>query len=235
MTGAPLILQGCARIAGHALFPALRLMLRPGEWVVLLGPSGVGKSTLLRLLAGLPGGGAVLDGQITGARPVALMAQDPGLLPWATVAQNVALGARLRGDAPDPARIGGILARVGLSDHAQKRPAQLSGGQRQRVALARTLMEDRPLVLLDEPFSALDMRLRAEMQDLAATMLAGRMVLMVSHDPHEAARLADRICLLTAAGLTEMPPPPGKAPRPVDDPGVLACQGRLLASLRAVA
>lgn len=231
MMPAPLTLEGRLLLDGQTLVPPLRLTLDPGGWVVLLGPSGAGKSTLLRLLAGLPCA-AVLEGRIIGPRPAALMAQDPGLLPWATVAENVALGARLRGERPDPARVQDLLARTGLSGHAAKRPGQLSGGQRQRVALARTLLEDRPLVLLDEPFSALDARLRAEMQDLAAALLAGRMVLMISHDPHEAARLADRICLLTRAGLEEAAPPPGPAPRPLDDPQVLACQGRLLARLR---
>lgn len=232
MTGGPLVLRGSARIGGVPLFPPLRLELRPGEWTTLLGPSGVGKSTLLRLLAGLDSA-ATLDGRIEGARPAALMAQDPGLLPWLDVAGNVTLGARLRGARPDHARAARIIARAGLAEHAGKRPAALSGGQRQRVALARTLMEDRPLVLLDEPFSALDARTRAEMQDLAAELLRGRMVLMVSHDPAEAARLSDRIRLMTEAGLTAVAPPSSPAPRPPGEAGVLACQGALLSLLMA--
>ncbi|MFV0301849.1 MAG: ABC transporter ATP-binding protein [Paracoccus sp. (in: a-proteobacteria)] len=231
MTG-PVVLSGQVRMGGRALFPPIRLVLEPGQWTALLGESGVGKSTILRLIAGLPIGGT-FDGRVQNRLPVALMAQDPGLLPWLDLRQNAALGARLRGARPDRARLDAILDRAGLSDHAGKRPAQLSGGQRQRVALARTLMEDRPLVLLDEPFSALDMRLRLEMQDLAADLLRGRMVLMVTHDPAEAARLADRIHVLTPAGLAEAETPALPAPRPVSDPELLRCQGALLSRLIA--
>ena len=225
-------LSGQVRLDGRALFAPVRLVLPAGKWTALLGDSGVGKSTLLRLLAGLPIGGQ-FTGRIDNPLPAVLMAQDPGLLPWLDVRQNAALGSRLRGTRADAARLDDILARTGLRDHAAKRPAQLSGGQRQRVALARTLMEDRPLVLLDEPFSALDMRLRRTMQDLAAELLRGRTVLMVTHDPAEAARLSDRIAVLTPTGLTLAEAPDSPAPRLPDAPQVLACQGALMARLMA--
>ena len=225
-------LSGQVRLDGRALFAPVRLVLPAGKWTALLGDSGVGKSTLLRLLAGLPIGGK-FTGRIDNPQPAALMAQDPGLLPWLDVRQNAALGSRLRGTRADAARLDDILARTGLRDHAAKRPAQLSGGQRQRVALARTLMEDRPLVLLDEPFSALDMRLRRTMQDLAAELLRGRTVLMVTHDPAEAARLSDRIAVLTPTGTTLAEAPDSPAPRLPDSPQVLACQGALMARLMA--
>ena len=220
---------------GKPLFPPICLPLVAGGWTALLGPSGVGKSTLLRVFAGLPIGGSFV-GRVENPQPVALMAQDPGLLPWLDVRQNAALGSRLRGTRADAARLDDILARTGLRDHAAKRPAQLSGGQRQRVALARTLMEDRPLVLLDEPFSALDMRLRRTMQDLAAELLRGRTVLMVTHDPAEAARLGDRILMLREEGLTEWPSPPPRpmgAARPYDAPQVLALQADLMRGMMA--
>lgn len=214
------------------LFPPIRLALEPGRWTSLLGPSGVGKSTLLRLFAGLDIGGR-FEGQVEKRQPVALMAQDAGLLPWLTVRQNAALGARLRGEGADNARLEAILDRTGLAPHAAKYPAMLSGGQRQRVALARTLMEDRAVVLLDEPFSALDAGMRMAMQTLAAGLLAGRTVLMVTHDPPEAARLSDRIWLLDEGGLHGAEVPDTPAPRDPSAPEVLACQAALLSRLMA--
>lgn len=223
-------LTGQVRIAGQALFAPLQLRLAPARWTSLLGPSGVGKSTLLRIIADLPIAGA-FHGTVENRTPVALMAQDPALLPWLTIRQNAALGARLRGQRPDPARLDAILHDTGLADHATKYPPALSGGQRQRVALARVLMEDRPLVLLDEPFSALDARMRLMMQDLAARLLKGKSVLMVTHDPAEAARLSDHILLLTKAGLTELPAPPEPPPRAPTGPATIACHAALLGQL----
>ena len=124
---------------------------------------------------------------------------------------------------------------MGLADHAHKRPYALSGGQKQRVALARTLMEDRPIILLDEPFSALDARTRIQMQDLTAAHLADRTVLMVTHDPAEAARMGHAIHILSETGLEDVAPPPAPVPRAVDDPETLATQGRLFARLRTPA
>lgn len=229
MTG-PLILRGQVRINGHMLFDDLCLTLQEGQWCTLLGASGVGKSTLLRIIAGLPIGGQ-FTGIVENKRSVAVMAQDPQLLPWLTLRQNVTLGARLRGERPDDKRLDDILSRSGLAQHAHKFPAQLSGGQRQRTALARVLMEDRQLVLLDEPFSALDVARREVMQDLAAELLADRMVLMISHDPLEAARLSHGIFLLTKAGLRGFAPPNGAVPRRRDAPDVAACQNLLLQNL----
>lgn len=230
-------LEGAVDIGGAPLIPQIRLEVEPGKWTCLLGPSGVGKSTILRLIAGIADE-AHLTGTLTanGGAPlagrVALMAQSDLLLPWLSVAQNVALGARLRGTPPDAARAARLLSDVGLSAHAGKRPGTLSGGQRQRAALARTLMEDRPIVLLDEPFSALDARTRAQVQDLTARLLVGRTVLMVTHDPAEAARLSDAILILDTGGLRARPAPPGTPPRAVDDPQTLHTQGALLAELR---
>lgn len=230
-------LQGGASIREAPLFAPVTLTLRAGEWTCLLGGSGVGKSTLLRLIAGLDTG-AAFDGTITAsdggavAARTAYMAQDDLLLPWATVRRNVQLGARLRGEPPDHARTARILHRVGLSDHADKKPPALSGGQRQRVALARTLMEDKPVVLLDEPFSALDAQTRAAMQELAVEVLRGKTVLIVTHDPAEAARLGQSILVLSHAGLRPLPHPASNVPRPIDDLETLECQAALLAELR---
>jgi len=234
MSAAPALrLTGRATIDGVPIFGPVSFEAPAGKWTCLLGPSGVGKSTILRLLAGLgdeiafEGDVAAGDGTPLAGR-VALMAQSDLLMPWLDAMANVTLGARLRGTAPQTDRARAVLERVGLAAHAAKRPQALSGGQRQRVALARTLMEDRPVVLLDEPFSALDARSRARMQDLAAEVLAGRTVLHVTHDAAEAARLGHRVLLLTREGITSVAPPEAAAPRPYDAPETLAFQGRLL-------
>ncbi len=232
-------LTGQATIHGAALFAPLSLSLDAGQWTCLLGGSGVGKSTLLRLICGLPTGAEFTgdirasDGGDVSSR-VAYMAQDDLLMPWATVSQNILLGAALRGDPRDHGRLAQILDRVGLTDHAAKKPSALSGGQRQRVALARTLMEDKPVILLDEPFSALDAQTRAAMQDLSAEVLRGKTVLIVTHDPIEAARLGDNIQIMSAEGLMDVTPPTGPIPRPVTSLDVLKTQADLLTRLRKV-
>lgn len=223
-------ITGRASVADAPMFGPIDLQLVSGEWTCLLGPSGVGKSTVLRLIAGLETG-VRFDGAVTRQAEVALMAQDPGLIGWLDVAGNVTLGARLRGESPDHARAASLIGAVGLSDRTGHHPDRLSGGQRQRVALARTLYEERPLVLLDEPFSALDARNRAGMQDLSAKLLAGRTTLLVTHDPAEAARLGDRILLLTETGIEEQPAPgprPAGRARPFDAPEVLQAEAALL-------
>jgi len=231
------------RFAGHAeigcrpLFGPLTLDLARGGWTCLLGPSGIGKTTVLRLIAGLDYG-VTFDGRIAASDEgplqgrIALMAQSALLLPWRDVLGNVTLGAALRGERAERERAREIIARTGLTEHIHKYPDALSGGQRQRVALARTLMEDRPFVLLDEPFSALDARTRAQMQELTVELLKGRTVLLVTHDPAEAARLGHRITIMTETGVRDFPPPPAAVPRPVDDMETLRAQGRLLAQLR---
>ncbi|PVA09277.1 ABC transporter ATP-binding protein [Pelagivirga sediminicola] len=238
MTAPGITLEGRVAIGGAPLIPQVRLEAGAGQWTCLLGPSGAGKSTLLRLIAGiadeadLTGTLSATDGAALSGR-VGLMAQSDLLLPWLTVIENVTLGARLRGTEADAHRAAQLLEEVGLADHAGKRPATLSGGQRQRAALARTLMEDRPIILLDEPFSALDARTRVQMQDLTARLLHGRTVLMVTHDPAEAARLGNAILILDQDGLRRRAPAPGAPPRAVDDPATLQTQGALLAELRS--
>ncbi|WP_420792994.1 ABC transporter ATP-binding protein [Oleispirillum naphthae] len=208
-----------------------------GRFTGILGPSGVGKTTLLRVVAGLaPAPGAAIgdeDGAPLSGR-LAWMAQRDLLLPWLSVLDNVRLGARLRGEAAGTkARAHALLAAVGLAERAADLPDTLSGGQRQRVALARTLMEDRPVVLMDEPFSAVDPLTRLGLQDLAARVLAGRTVIFVTHDPLEALRLGHRVFVLNGspATATEIPLPEGAWPRPADNPEVLAAQAAILRAL----
>lgn len=221
----------------RTLVEGFDLSMPAGSWICLLGESGVGKSTLLRTIAGLeavtgPGNVATDRGEPT-AGLTAYMAQQDLLLPWLSAAQNVALGARLRGDKPDDARARDLLERAGVGDRADARPNELSGGERQRVALARTLMEDRPIVLMDEPFSALDSLTRTRLQDLARELLAERTVLMVTHDPFEALRLADAVHVLGRGKARKSGPlvPPGPAPRDPADPSLRETYMAIMARL----
>lgn len=222
----------------HCVFSNLDLELPGGQWTCILGQSGVGKSSLLQLICGIAdeadisGSIHCSDGKPLDGR-VAWMAQDDLLLPWLRVIDNVMLEARLRPGRREPgqyelARY--LLSQVGLTDKADTLPGQLSGGQRQRVALARTLFQNRPLICMDEPFSALDAINRLRLQDLAADLLADRTVLMITHDPLEALRLSDRVLVLNGspARLSAPIQPPGKAPRQVSDTAILSLQGQLL-------
>jgi len=233
-----------AHLAWHeqVLFDGLDLELEAGRWTCLLGPSGVGKSMLLRLILGLDGSqgnsdtiscsdGLPLDGR------VAFMAQRDFLLPWLSVLDNVLIGSRIRNDNGDPEKALELLARTGLADVASAMPDTLSGGMRQRAAIARTLMEDRPIVLMDEPFSALDAITKIKLQSLAAELLANRTVLLVTHDPLEALRLGHAIHVMNGrpATLGEAIEPRHLPPRPVDDTEVLEHQGELLRQLAEAA
>ena len=176
------------------------LLVAPGEFVAILGASGCGKSTLLRLVAGLdrPTSGQIrIGGQtVTDCDPrCGVVFQEPRLLPWKTVAQNVALGARRVPNAEPPQA---MLDRVGLNGAGAAWPHQLSGGMSQRVALARALVRKPEVLLLDEPFAALDAFTRLQMGDLLRETCRdrSRTVLLVTHDVDEALRLADRIVLL---------------------------------------
>jgi len=179
--------------AGRAVLDGLDLTLRRREFTVLLGPSGTGKSTLLRILQGLdaPDAGAVLVPLRTTS-----VFQEPRLVPSLRVLGNVMLG--LPRTAPPRAAAREALAEVGLAGHERDWPATLSGGEAQRVALARALVRDPELLLLDEPFAALDALTRRRMHGTVAELVARHApaVLMVTHDVDEAIALADRILVL---------------------------------------
>ena len=239
MNSAPgIVFKGHYQLNGNLLFEA-DIDFPAGQWTCLLGRSGVGKSTILRLLLGFETGGA-FDGTIraTNALPltcqISYMAQSTLVLPWLSVLENIHIGARLRGKKPDVELARELLGRVGLSGYAHQKPGTLSGGMRQRIALARTLFENRPVVLLDEPFSALDAATRAEMQELAADVLKGRTAVLVTHDPGEAARLAHQIMVMSAGKTRSWPVPDSMPVRQIHDPEVIKCQARLLDHLRKV-
>ena len=177
----------------------VNLTLRAGEWVCLLGKSGVGKSSLLSLLLQNAPSVTCSDHQRLTHR-MAWMAQHDSLLPWKSVFDNVALGYILRGQTIDQSHIDNRLQQVGLEGYPTALPQTLSGGQRQRVALARTLSEDTPVVIMDEPFSAVDAITRHQLQNMAHHLLQNKTVFMVTHDPIEAVRLADRILILHTGG-----------------------------------
>ena len=183
----------------------LTLRVRAGEITVLLGRSGCGKTTLLRLASGLlsPDAGRVTTEPAEAVSAVVF--QDPRLLPWKTAEENVALALldRPRDEARRRART--ALARVGLAGREGSRPSALSGGQAQRVALARALAVDPDILLLDEPFGALDALTREELQNECARLLTtqGMTVLMITHDVREAVRLADRILIQSRGGIVD--------------------------------
>lgn len=190
--------------------------LTPGEGVAVIGPSGAGKSTLLMTIAGFL---APAQGRVTwqgqdlaplppGDRPVSILFQDQNLFPHLTLAQNLGLGLspRLRLGPAEGARIEDALDRVGLSGMGARKPGALSGGQQSRAALARALLRARPILLLDEPFSALGPALKSDMIDLVTEIAGdtGALVLMVTHDPADARRFADRT-ILVSGGIAVAP------------------------------
>ena len=224
------------RFEGVAIHLGGREILSPtsfevgrGEFVCIIGPSGCGKTTLLRAAAGfvVPQAGAVLrHGRAVTApsREAAFVFQDYGraLLPWRTVEGNVSLALEAAGVAPGerPARIAQVLQTVGLSAHAAKFPAQLSGGMQQRVQIARCLAQQPELMMMDEPFGALDAMTRESLQDELSRLVAasGLTVLFVTHDLEEAIYLGDRVIALRANPTREQPSLAAMIDVPIDRP-----------------
>jgi NitT/TauT family transport system ATP-binding protein len=200
----------------HAL-SSVDLAIREGEFLAIVGPSGCGKSTLLRMVAGMIAAsagevrvaGAVVDGPQTN---LGIVFQSPVLLDWRTALDNVLIQVELR--SLDPSAYRGsalrLLEQVGLKDFADRYPYELSGGMRQRVAIARALIHDAPLLLMDEPFGALDALTREQMRlDLEALWLAThKTVLFITHSIDEAVLLADRVIVMS--------PRPGRIERTID-------------------
>jgi NitT/TauT family transport system ATP-binding protein len=208
-TGLGLELQGVSkRFGATAALDGIDLVIPPGQFLTLIGPSGCGKTTLLRLVAGLaePDDGTVTVGDrapraAQTARQLGFVPQSPGLLPWRTVRANARLlvdSGRRRAGLP-PAEIDALLARVGLEGFLRSYPHELSGGMQQRVALVRAFALDAPVLLMDEPFAALDEITRAEMRYLLLELAEERQatVLFVTHSIAEAVMLSDRVVVMT--------------------------------------
>lgn len=235
-------LDGVTKAFGHgeSAMTALEnvsLEMSKGEFVCILGASGCGKSTLLSLIAGLdtPTSGAI---EIADGRP-AVMFQDPGLLPWLTVRRNVELPLRIHKVDADQRNqtVNRLLSMVGLIDFADHRSHQLSGGMRQRCALARALAQESELLLMDEPFAALDAITRDQLHDDLNRIWqeTGKTIIFVTHNVREAVRLGDRVVLMT--------PRPGRVaqtwdvditrPRELDSFEVSGLASEITARLRA--
>ena len=212
----------------------LDLEVRKGELLACVGPSGCGKSTLLAILGGHL---RPTRGELERAGTSRTIYQDGGLFPWLTVAENVSAGVpRGTSHAEASRKVEDWLTTTGLSEFRDHHPHQLSGGMRQRVELGRALVAETDLLLLDEPFSALDYQTRVRMRRELVTTLAARprTVVLVTHDIEEAVQLADRVVVLGARPSSVrrvLELPAGKRPRGPADPGVGAAEETLLEEL----
>lgn len=200
--------QGTFELRAH-------MKIAPATITAIIGPSGGGKSTLMSAIAGFlpPQSGAILWGDASlanlapGERPVSMLFQDNNLFPHLSVHRNVGLGlGSKRLNHAQTARVEQVLDQVGLAKEMHRKPGALSGGQQSRAALARILLQDRPLVLLDEPFAALGPGLKSEMLALSVDMLqqAGRTLIMVTHDPDDAQQVAENV-VFVEGGIADPP------------------------------
>jgi NitT/TauT family transport system ATP-binding protein len=233
-------LEAVTKVYGHgaAAVPALdgvSLDVAAGEFVCLVGASGCGKSTLLNLVAGLDHPTA---GRVTAPGRVGLMFQEAALFPWLTVQRNVELPMRLRGvgRAERRERATRLLESVHLGEFAAKRPFELSGGMRQRVAIARAFAQDADILLMDEPFGALDAMTRDLLHDELEQLWRDRAftVLFVTHNVREAVRLGDRVVLLTSrpGRVADQFTVEADRPRRIESPEVSTLAGEITARLR---
>ena len=204
------------RFDGLTVVRDVSLRVPAGQVTCLLGPSGCGKSTTLRMIAGVDiqdSGRILVDGNLVcdtvfrvppERRSIGLMFQDFALFPHLSVAENIAFGLKGRGEG-GKRRVGELLERVSLAGFGKKYPHELSGGEQQRVALMRALAPSPRILLMDEPFSGLDERLRDGIRDDTLALLKdeGTAVLLVTHEPHEAMRMADEIALMRDGRIVE--------------------------------
>jgi len=246
------ILQAHMYYKNKKIFDNLSLSLPSGQWTCLLGTSGVGKSTLLKMIAGLFSKDRDIESPpeecygdiktsdnipITGR--VSYMAQDDLLMPWNSALENVLLGCKLRGKKTpsDIKKATELLKLVELEDSILLKPSQMSGGMRQRVALARTMMESKPIILMDEPFSALDVLTRFKLRNLAVKLLKDCTVFLVTHDPMEAICLGDSIKIMSGSpaqiiDLDGLPDTP--TPRDVESKEVISLYSKIIKQMTSI-
>ncbi|GAA3871224.1 ABC transporter ATP-binding protein [Celeribacter arenosi] len=230
MTDARLELRNiCRRFGGREVVSDLSLKVMPGQVTCLLGPSGCGKSTTLRIIAGVDmqdAGEIYVDGNLVcdtvfrvppEQRSIGLMFQDFALFPHLSVQENVGFGLKVH-KSDKANRVDDLLDKVGLKHFKDKYPHELSGGEQQRVALARALAPKPSIMLMDEPFSGLDDRLKDDIRDSTLDLLKeeGTAVLLVTHEPHEAMRMADEIALMRDGRIVQQGAPYNIYNAPVD-------------------
>ena len=216
--------RGLSRhFGGRAVIDSLNIDIAPGEFVALIGASGCGKSTLLRILAGLD---AEIEGEVEVPQRCAVAFQAPRLMPWKRVWRNVVLGL----PNGDRAKAEAALAEVGLSHRVDVWPKVLSGGEAQRASLARALVREPELLLLDEPFGALDALTRLKAQSLVGELWQRHRcaVLLVTHDVEEALLLADRVLMMDSGRITHEVRVDQPRPRDIGQPGFTELRTRLL-------
>ncbi len=222
----------------------ISLPVGAGEFCTLIGPSGCGKSTLLGMIGGLvapDSGRVIVDGRpVVGPDPkrVAMVFQDPGLFPWRTTLENVGFGLELQGVPRERRRAAAteLLAPLGLRDFGAKYPRELSGGMRQRVAIGRALAIDTPIILMDEPFGALDEQTRLLMGEwlLDIWRRTRKTVVFVTHSLHEALALSTRVVVMTARpgrikSVLDLPMP---YPRSMESPEMIGLRAKLWSEIR---
>lgn len=226
-------------LGGEPLFNNLSMTFTGGQCTCLLGPSGCGKSTLLRMISGttsLDAQGTIrIEPACANKTNIAWMSQNDLLLPWLSLLDNILLGAKLRNEdsAAQKTKARQLMDKAGLAGYEKAMPASLSGGMRQRGALLRTLMEERPVLLMDEPFSALDALTRMKLQNLSAQLTRRATVVLVTHDPIEALRMGGKIVVLSRrpARVKSIVCLDKTPPRNIDAPEIQTHLGALLDQL----
>ena len=217
-------LNGSLSLNKDELFSNILLEIKLNQWTVIIGQSGTGKSTLLKIIANLNIPAAFnnnISKNINEDLSFSWMAQNDLLLPWLNVIDNITLGQKLRREKININKANILLEKVGLIDVAKQLPATLSGGMRQRAALARTLMENNDIILMDEPFSSLDTITKSKIQKLTWSLLKNKTVIMVTHDPLEALMLSNTLYYVSNKKLKPIKLPSSKPLRKITNDNLI--------------